>query len=200
MRSLERFFYLKNMDKKPVKKITIKKDQVAKLAEKIAKSKAIAFVDYHGLNAKQIGDLREKVKDASGELVIIKNTLLSRALQSTHYPLPASPAKRGEPTTNYQLTGPTATIIAFKDEIAPIRVVWENAKVSGFPKLKLGLFGKKMLDAQSLNTLASLPNREILQAKVIGALASPIYGLVNVLGANIRNLVLVLDQAAKKRA
>ena len=198
------------MDKKTVKKITIKKDQVAKLAEKIAKSKAIAFVDYHGLNAKQIGDLREKVKDASGELVIIKNTLLSRALQSTHYPLPASPvaegeprfqrAKRGEPTTNYQLTGPTATIIAFKDEIAPIRVVWENAKVSGFPKLKLGLFGKKMLDAQSLNTLASLPNREILQAKVIGALASPIYGLVNVLGANIRNLVLVLDQTAKKRA
>lgn len=182
------------MDQKPTKKIDLKKEQVANLVEKIAKSKSIAFVDYHGLGAKAIGELRTKIKEAGGELNVTKNTLLSRALQSTHYPLPTSPAKRGEPTTHYPLSDPTAAVFAFEDEIAPIKAIADLAKSLGFPKFKFGFFGKTAITAAGLEEISQIPGREALQAKVVGALSSPIYGIVSVLSANLRNMVFALDQ------
>ena len=177
------------MDQTIPKARQIKTETIKTLGEKISKAKVLAFTDYHGLGANQIGSLRLKVKEAGGELVIAKNTLLARALILTNYQLPA---------TNYQLTGPTAVILAYQDEIAPVKAAAEIAKSLGVPKFKFGFFGKDLLDGVSLENLAKIPSREVLQAKVVGAIASPLYGFVYVLQANIRSLVSVLDQKAKQ--
>ena len=190
MRPLGAFFLkiLKNMDKQEQTSRQLKVEKIKDLVEKIGQSRVFAFADYHGLSANQISQLREKIKEAGGELIIAKNTLLARALQLTDYRLP---------TTDYRLVGPTATIFAYQDEIAPFKATFEFVKTLGFPKFKFGFFAKDFLDSSALQALCQIPGRDILHAKIVGTLSSPIYSFVNVLQANIRNLVSVLDQKAK---
>ena len=178
------------MDQTKPKARQIKAETIKTLGEKISKAKVLALTDYHGLSANQIGSLRQKVKEAGGELIIAKNTLLSRALANSQKRM----AKSG------QFAGPTAVILAYQDEIAPVKAVAEFIKTLGFPKFKFGFFDKDFLDAIALEALSKIPSREVLQAKVVSAIASPMYGIVSVLQANIRNLISILDQTAKKSA
>lgn len=165
-------------------------ETVQSLAEKVTRAKTMAFVDYQGLNVNQINDLRSKVKLAGGELIVAKNTLMKRALSINHLPF----------TINF-LTGPAATVFSYDDEIGAIKTVAETAKTTGgIPKFKFGFFGKDFLDAIGIDSLAKIPSRAELQAKVVGALASPIRGIVNVLQANIRNLAVVLSEISKKQS
>ena len=50
------------------------------------------------------------------------------------------------------------------------------------------------MEALSITRLAELPSKLELQAKIVGSLSSPLYGMVNVLQGNLRNLVYALDQ------
>lgn len=157
------------------------------LTEKIKRAKTLIFANYHGLTVNQIADLRAKIKNAGGELLVAKNTLLSRALSINHLPF-----------TIDKLTGPTAAIFAYEDEVTPIKETAALGKTLGSPKFKFGFLNGKLLEASDIENLASIPNRDVLQAKVVGILSSPIYGVVSVLQANIRGLVSVLDQKAKQ--
>lgn len=165
----------------------IKEETVKTLAEKIARAKTLIFADYHGLTVNQISDLRRKIKAAGGELVVTKNTLLARALPNyLTTQLPNS------------ITGPTASIFSYEDEVAPTKAVADVAKTLGVPKFKFGFFGRDLLDTAAVESLAKIPPRPELHAKVVGALASPLYGIVGVLQANIRNLLSILDQISGK--
>ena len=165
----------------------IKAEKVEALREKASRAKSITFVNYHGLGANQVAVLRAKIKVAGGEFLVEKNTLVKKALQANQLTLESE-----------MLTGPTATIFSYEDDIAPIKEIATVNKELGFPTFKFGYLGHDLLDASSLQNLASLPSKDQLRAKVVGSLASPIYGFVNVLSANIRNLISVLDQAAQK--
>ena len=178
------------MDKsKKLNNREIKAEKIKGLVEKIGRSKVCAFADYHGLNANQIANLRSKVKEAGGELLIIKNTLLARALQVSSFQFPVS-----------SLEGPSAVIFAYQDEITPFKATFEFVKTLGFPKFKFGFFGHDFLEKEMVENLAKIPSLDILQGKVVGALSSPIYGFVSVLQANIRNLVFALDKIAETKS
>lgn len=177
------------MDKPKIKTSKdLKIETVQALSEKVRNSKSIAFVDYHGLSVNQISSLREKIKEAGGEMAIAKNTLVKKAILSNQLP-----------DVSNQLAGPTATIFSYEDEIAPLKTIAQNIKSLGMPKFKFGFFEKKILDATTLENLANLPSRDTLQAQTVNLLVSPLRGIVNVLNANIRNLAVVLDQIAKKQ-
>ena len=165
----------------------IKEEKVASLVEKVGRAKSLTFANYHGLAAVQIAKLRAKIKEAGGEFLVEKNTLILKALTGNQLPV-----------TSNQLIGPTAAILAYEDEISPIREIATVNKELGFPTFKFGFLDKDFLDSAQLEDLAKLPGKDQLRAQFVGSLASPIYGFVNVLGANIRNLVSVLDQAAQK--
>ena len=101
-------------------------------------------------------------------------------------------------STGEDLEGPTAAVFAYDDEISPVKVIAQSAIILSLPKFKFGFFGKDKLDVSALEELAKIPSKDQLQAKFVGVLSSPIYGIVSVLSANIRNLLSVLDQVAKR--
>ena len=174
------------MDKVKKTNLELKKEKVLEIAKKVGKAKTIVFANYHGLSASQISVLREKIKETGGELIVAKNTLISRALSINHLPVTAD-----------KLAGPTATLLAYEDEIAPIKKAAETATILGVPKFKFGFFGKDFLDLDAVENLAKILPKEVLQAKIVGSLYSPLYGIVGVLSANIRNLISVLSKKAK---
>lgn len=174
--------------KKQKSKVEIKKEKVADLSERLGRAKTVIFTEYHGLSSEQLNELRAKIKEAGGELLVIKNTLLKLALK-----------KEGKEISIDELSGPTATLLAYQDEVAPLKQVAEINKTLGFPTYKFGIFGNSTLDASQIEALAKLPSKEVLQGKVVGALVSPLYGIVGVLNANLRNLVYALDQIKNQK-
>lgn len=178
---------VESMDK-PIKNRQIKKEKVSALAQKMAAAKSMIFTDYRGLTANQLARLRTKIKELEAEMIVVKNTLLSLALK-----------KNKLEVAKEQLEGPTAVIIGYQDEVSPVKEVAESAKKFGLPKFKFGFLGSEFLDSTQLESFAKIPGRNVLYANVVGSLNSPIYGIVSVLNANLRNLVFALDQIRVKK-
>src|SRR3989344_4971634 len=176
------------MDKKPVSARKIKEERVESFASKVAKAKTITFTNYHGLDANQIGHLRNQIKKSGGEFLVEKNSLIKLAL--TKNKLPAS---------SDQLTGPTAATLAYGDEIAPIKDIAKSNKDFGSPLFKFGFFGSDLLDEATLEKLSLIPSRNALEVSLVGSLASPINGFVFVLKANLNNLVFALNEIKNQK-
>lgn len=171
-----------------------KQEDVKKISEKLSRSKSVVFTDYRGMTMKQLSDLRNKLQDQDAEFNVTKNTLLSLALKEAELPNP--PKEVGE--------GPTATLFSYGDEVSPIKTLVKSLKdaqigPSTTLRIKGGFLDALVLDALTINKLASLPSKQELQGKVVGSLAFPLYGIVGVLQANLRNLVYAVDQIRIKR-
>lgn len=159
---------------------------VQDLTEKLKAARAVALIDYQGLTAEQIAELRRKIKEAGGSVQVIKNTLISRALAQLGISL------------DQKLTGPTAIVFANEDEVSPLKLVDETAKQFEKPEFKLGVYQGKLLTKDRLQQLVQLPSRETLLAQIVGGLANPLSRLVYSLKFNQTKLVLVLKQIAEK--
>lgn len=149
------------------------------LKTKISQAKSIVFADASGLNVNLQRELRQAVKLAGGELIVVKNTLLKLALDQAVLP------------------GPTLTLFAYDDEIAPLKALAEFAKSHDLPKIKAGFLAKDPLTKEQVETLANLPTKIELLSKMVGSLQAPVFGLVNVLQGNLRKLVYVLKAVSE---
>jgi len=162
--------------------------EVKNLTEKFKSMKGLILTEYHGLSVDEISELRSKLRPTKSEYAVVKNTLSEIALKAV-----------GIDSGNY-FVGPTALVIETEDIVSPAKVVMDFAKDHAKLKVKAGFIEGKFVDASVIIKLSSLPSREVLIAKMLGSMNAPITGFVNVLAANIRGLVNVLDAAAKKQA
>ncbi len=163
----------------------IKEDKVTAFSEKIEKAKTVTFADYRGLTANQLTELRAKVKNVGGEFLVEKNNLIKISLKSTKHQIPSG--------QDQLLVGPTAAIVAYDDEIAPIREIAESNKNFGLPIFKFGFFNENFLTSENVEKLSKIPSRDALLQKMVASLNSPLYGIVSVLSANLKNLVYTLS-------
>ena len=159
-------------------------NKVSELKDKLGKTTAVVLSDYRGLNVAQVQQLKNKIREQEAELTVAKNRLLKIALREKGY-------ADGDELKN-ALTGPTAVLFCYQDEVGPIKAVYEYAQENKMPELKVGFLGKEFLNTNRLNGLAQLSSKPELEAKLVGTLNAPISGFVNVLGGNIRKLVYVL--------
>lgn len=160
------------------------KEQVINdLAESLSKSKIIIATDYRGLTAKDMVQLRRKLRDAGIDYKVAKNTLTKFAAEKTDCT-----------QMNELLTGPMAIAFGYDDEIAPAKVLNDFIKSSGSTlKITGGLMGDKMLTADDITYLASIPPKEILIGKLVSQLAAPIQSLHYLLSSPIRGLLYTLQ-------
>ncbi|MDP3995659.1 MAG: 50S ribosomal protein L10, partial [bacterium] len=128
-------------------------------------------------------DLRSQIKKSGGQMSVVKNTLLARALASLKLELPKE-----------DLEGPTAIVIALEDEVAPLKAVAAFAKTIGLPSFKSGIMNDRALTREEIKTLSLLPGRNELMAKLMGVLLSPTHRFMGVLSNNPRKLIILLKQ------
>lgn len=160
-----------------------KEENVQTLTNKLAEAKSVVFADYKGLNMKALSDLRNELRKQQAEFSVTKNNLLTRALENSNLK-----------AETQALMGPTATLFTFEDEISPIKALVQALKTAGVGSIKGGLVEGEYYDQYKIIQLSNLPSKDELRAKVVGGLGAPLYGIVGVLQANIRNLVYALDQ------
>ncbi len=164
-------------------KLEKKQEIVAFLAEKLGRSQIVIATDYRGLSAGEVAELRWKLREAGVEYRVVKNTLASFAA-----------AKVGKAGLSEFLRGPTALAFGYEDAVGSAKALIEWQKSRETPlTIKGGLLGERLLTAEEVQSLATLPPREELLAKATGALQAPIYRLLSILSGNLRALIWVLQ-------
>ena len=169
--------------KQPAKK---KVDQVEILQGKLAQAKSAVIIDYSGLTVKEKTTLLQKVREAGGELLVAKNTLMDIAF-----------GKKAELKDAFK--GMNAVLFANEDPITPLKAAVQFHKDTEKLVIKKGVMDDKILSEAEVEELSNLPSKEQLIATLISRLQGPAYGLVNVLQAGPRKLVYALQAIAEKQ-
>jgi len=165
-----------------------KRQIINELSDKMKSAKAMIFADFRGLTVEQDTELRAALRKAGVEYRVIKNTLARFAAKENNL----------DELDSY-FNGPTAMASSDTDPVAPAKVLSEFVKKFENLELKVGVVEGKVIDTKGIKELADLPSREVLIARVLGGFNAPISGLVNVLNANIRGLVVALNQIAEQK-
>ena len=177
-------------------------ETVSKIKDKLEKAKMVVLLDYQGLTHRQMEDLRRLLKKVRADLMVVKNSLLNLALKATHNSsfgklrMMLSKVEASQLTT-HNLLGPTAALFAFDEEIAPLAELARFIKNLKLPKVKIGLFGEKILTAEEILRFCALPSREILMAQIAAGLKSPLFRINYALKWNVVKVLNVLKQIKK---
>lgn len=167
-----------------------KEKQLEMLIEDLGKSRLTLAVNYRGLSVEEMQQLRQNLQEEDGNLKVIKKTLIKLGLAK----VPALGAIKDN-----ELEGPVALAFGFTDETSPAQVVHQFAKTHPNLEVLAGISAEgKLLSAEDVLQLATLPSKQQLQANLVGVIVGPARGLVNVLAGNLRGLVQVLNAAATK--
>ena len=143
----------------------------------------MVFVAIDGLKTTELFDLRKELKQDNCLLTVAKKTLLSIAFKQSKMEFDAK-----------ELKGELALVFGFGDEIMPAKIAYQFSKKNKNLKILGGFFENKIKTAEEMITLARIPSREELLAKIVGSIKAPISGFVNVLQGNIKGLIYVLTQ------
>ena len=158
--------------------IELKAAKVAEIQEKLQKAKSVIVFDYRGLTVEEVTNLRNEMRKANIEYLVLKNGIVERAANLAGI----------DASINEMLKGPSAFAIAYEDAVAPAKILKDFVKKVKKCAIKGGVVEGKVESAEMINAIADLPSREVLIARLLGSMMSPISGLA-----------IVLDQIAKKQ-
>ncbi len=131
---------------------------VADLAEHFRSSSATVLTEYRGLTVRQITDLRRSLGRET-TYSVAKNTLAKRAA-----------ADAGIAGLDELFTGPTAFAFVSGDPVEAAKSLRDFAKANPLLVIKGGVFEGKAISAAEVGRLADLESREVLLAKLAGAM------------------------------
>ena len=149
-----------------------KEEAVKNLAAELKEASLILLVDYRGISVEDVTKLRNEIREANADYKVVKNNVIKRALNAN-----------GENGLDEILEGPTALVTSKEDYLAPAKAIYNYSKNNDFYKIKGGIIEGKVMTAEEIITLAKLPSRQELLAKLAGALLGNITKLAATLDA-----------------
>ena len=159
------------------------------LTEKIKDAKVLIFSDYAGTTVAKMKDLRDELRETNSSYKITKKKLIDLALKD---------ADIGASVLD--LEGQIGIAIGKGDEVSAAKVLAKFAKENKNFKILQGVLENKVISEKEVLSLATLPGKDELLAKLVGTINAPISGFVNVFAGNLRGLVTVLKGVADSKA
>jgi large subunit ribosomal protein L10 len=162
-----------------------KQATVDEIAAQIQEAEAVFAVDYRGISVTQAAELRQRLNDAGATFRVVKNSLTERAAD-----------KAGAEPLKELLEGPTAfTFVRADGDLAlAAKALAQFRRQNDVLDFKGGTMGGAAMTVEEIQTLSQLPSRDVLQAQLVGVLASPITGLVRGLASLLSGLAVALKQ------
>jgi large subunit ribosomal protein L10 len=163
-----------------------KEQQVNELKDKLGKTASLVLADYRGIDVPTVTGLRDLFRKVQCEYKVYKNTLVKLAVKGT--PMEG---------IGKHLEGPTAIIFSWESPSAPAKVATKFAKDVEKFVVKGGYFEGQVLDVKGVESLASMPGKDELRAKLLATFMAPATDLVRTLSAGAQNFAYLLS--AKQR-
>ena len=125
-----------------------------------------------GITVEQADAMRKKLREANVDYTVYKNTLMKRAIEGTAF----------APLADV-LEGPSAIAISSEDATAPARTLNEIIKDYKKMEFKAGIVEGEFYDKAGIEQIAEIPSRDVLIAKFMGSIQSPVSKFVRTLQA-----------------
>ena len=162
-----------------------KKAMVAEVSVEVARAQAIVLAENRGLEVGQLTELRKRARGAGVYFRVVKNTLARRAVADTPFAGLAD-----------HMVGPLAYGMS-SDPVALAKVLHEFAKGNDKLAIKGGAMAHYVMSPKEVASLATLPSREELLAKLLGTMQAPVAQVVRTLNEVptrfVRTLAAVCD-------
>ena len=165
-----------------------KVEVVDEVKSRLSGSAASIVSEYRGLTVTELAALRTALEAVGGDYKIFKNTLVRRAVDGNDY----------QPLSDY-LSGPTALTFVQGDISAVAKALRDFSRTNPLLVIKGGLADGSLLSPSDLAALADLPPREVLLARLAGALAAPMQQMASLLKALPQNLAYGISALIEQR-
>lgn len=162
---------------------------VSDISALLDESKLTVVAKYTGTTVKEVQELRRNATDSNTKLKVVKNRLVIKAAQNI---------ERFNSTDFTHLNGQLLYAFNADDEVAPAKVLADFAKQHQQIEF-VGAFTSDgaFIGAEDVKALAALPSKDQLRAQLVGTIAAPLSGFINVLSGNVRGVLNVLGARAE---
>ena len=167
---------------------THKVEVVDEVKTRVSAATASIVSEYRGLTTAELAELRTTLAAAGGDYRIFKNTLVKIAIDGGEY----------QPLEQY-LSGPSALTFVQGDISAVAKALRDFARNNPLLVIKGGLADGSLLSPGDLSALADLPPREVLLARLAGAIAAPMQQMAGLLQALPRSMAYGLSALIEQR-
>jgi large subunit ribosomal protein L10 len=165
-----------------------KAEVIKEVSELLNSSKLTVVAKYSGTSVKSMQQLRQTAKDGQTTISVVKNRLVKKAMQDN---------QKFANTDTGLLSGQLMYAFNSEDEVAPAQVIANFAKSEPQIEFVGGISADgSLLSAEDVKALASLPGKDQLRAQLVGTIAAPLSGFVNVMSGNVRGILNVLKARA----
>lgn len=166
-----------------------KHEVVNEVGNLLNSSRMTVVAAYQGTTVKAMQELRRSAKDNGTQVRVVKNRLVIKAFENN------ATFKAADTSA---LTGQLMYAFNSEDEVAPAQALAAFARTNP----TLAFVGAYTADGTFIGTedvkaLASLPSKDQLRGMLVGTIAAPLSGFVNVLSGNIRGVLNVLNARAE---
>ncbi|RIQ26862.1 50S ribosomal protein L10 [Jiangella rhizosphaerae] len=159
---------------------------VAELADEFRASNAVVLTEYRGLTVKQLTDLRRSL-GGNASYAVVKNTLTKIAAKEA-----------GISGLDDYLSGPSAIAFVKGDPVEAAKGLRDFAKANPVLVVKGGLLDGAPLTGEEITKLADLESREVLLAKLAGAMKASLQNAVSLFNAPLAQTARVVEALRQK--
>ena len=159
---------------------------VAEIVEQFNDSAGAVLTEYRGLTVKQLQDLRRSLGE-NANYAVVKNTLTKIAAKEA-----------GVDGVDDLLAGPTAIAFINGDVVEAAKGLRDFAKANPLLVIKGGVLDGKALSAAEITKLADLESREVLLAKLAGAMNASLSKAVYLFAAPLSQAARTVDALRAK--
>ncbi|GAB78090.1 LSU ribosomal protein L10P [Austwickia chelonae] len=163
-----------------------KQAAIAELRDKFRESDAAVLTEYRGLTVAQLKELRNSLRE-NGTYSVVKNTLTDIAAKEA-----------GVTAFEGKMTGPSAIAFITGDPVEAAKSLRDFAKANPLLVIKGGYLDGKSLSAEEINKLADLESREVLLAKLAGAMKASLSQAVYLFAAPLSQAARTVDALRAK--
>ncbi|MDD2927916.1 MAG: 50S ribosomal protein L10 [Candidatus Omnitrophica bacterium] len=173
-----------------MKKISLifKEASEARIKNTLKTSDGVFIVKYSGVSSPDLCSLRLSLKTSRASLFVAKNSVARRALKDS-----------GLEALLKNIDGPCGLVFVKDEPVAVSQALCNFTKDHEQLKLQGGSLNAKIIEGKDIEFMAKLPAKEVLRAQVVGALNSPISGLVITLNQVLAKFVYCLDQIKQNK-
>ena len=165
-----------------------KKEQVEELSGELRKVSSLVVATYSRQTVAQDFELRKALRSSGAKYRVVKNTLAERASKGT----------RVEGALQ-NLQGVTSIAYTEGDPVALAKALSKYAKDHPEFTFKAGVVEGRVISVKDIESLASMPSKEEIYAKLLFLLNAPAQRLVTAMNAVGRNLAVVIDQGVQEK-